>query len=465
MPPVSFSSDETSKACLRALSKLLTGRTLEDIGAPFPPVLEVPSAGAIFVTDSRNRIVHLNRSAAALAWKPAEAILGRTCREVFRCLNCPAKCPLPGGGAVAGREVVLRSPEGRDVPLLKKAEVLLDDAGAMVGGLEVMHDLSHLRRGEAGCGPVSPEAVRPVRARANRDMIGSCASMRSIFEQIERLAQVDAPVLVTGESGVGKELVSRALHDAGPRANRPFHAINCAALPADLLESELFGHERGAFTGAVREKPGRFEVCADGTVLLDEIGCLPYALQSKLLRVLDDGGFERVGGTRRHQLRARLISATNADLDLLVREGSFRADLLYRLKVCSLRVPPLRERRDDIPALAMHFAEKLAASCGGHAAGLSSSAIAALKEYAWPGNVRELRNVVHSALVAAFDQQVGCEHLPQEIAGPALQQGSLDGARIEDALARARFNRTDAAVLLGVSRTTLWRHMRRAGLR
>jgi transcriptional regulator with GAF, ATPase, and Fis domain len=297
-------------------------------------------------------------------------------------------------------------------------------------------------------------------------MIGRSPKMIALLDRIDRLARVDATVLVTGESGSGKELVARALHEFGDRAGRPFVAINCAALPHDLLESELFGHERGAFTGAVRDKPGRFELCEGGTLLLDEVGCLPLSLQAKLLRVLEDGRFERVGGTRTLHLQARVIAATNADLDARVRDGSFRADLLYRLNVCPVVVPPLRERGDDIPLLAEYFAEHLAPACGSRFCEFTPASLAALRHYAWPGNVRELRNAVHSALLMAFDEPIGLEHLPPNIGkATGVAPEPLARTTIEEALLRARFNRAAAAGLLGVSRTTLWRHMKRAGLR
>ncbi len=462
MPVECYVRDERSRACVRALSKLLTGRD-EDVEVTLPPAVELAFAGAIFATDSLQRIVYVNRSAAAISGQSVAEILGRTCREAFRCLNCPPSCPLSRGDSIAGREIVLRGPDGGELPLLKKADVLLDGEGAMVGGLEAMHDLSTLGRGAAGHRATATRVVSTPTGAGRHGMIGASPSMRALFERIDRLARVDATVLVSGESGTGKELVARALHEAGPRAGRPFHAINCAAMPESLLESELFGHERGAFTGAFREKPGRFEICEDGTVFLDEIGCLPYSLQSKLLRVLEDGGFERVGGTRPRKLRARVVAATNANLDALVREGAFRADLLYRLKVCTLWIPPLRERREDVPSLARHFEELLAASCGGGTVGFTPSAMAALQEYPWPGNVRELRNVVHSALLVAPDGEIGCEHLPPELRG--RPDRCLEAGRIEEALMKARFNRSDAASLLGVSRTTLWRRMKRAGLR
>jgi transcriptional regulator with GAF, ATPase, and Fis domain len=456
---------EGSKASLRAFSRLVTGNPAHDERAVLPPVLETALAGAIFVTDAAQRIVYANRSAAALAWDPSEPVVGRTCREAFRCANCPPDCPLLRGAPHSSRQVVLRAGGTKDVTLLKKAEALLDDCGTLVGGIEVMHDLG-ATDAAASRTTDARRLLRLARSTSFQGMIGRSPRMSALLDRIDRLARVDVTVLVTGESGSGKELVARALHECGHRAGRPFVAINCAALPHDLLESELFGHERGAFTGAVRDKPGRFELCEGGTLLLDEIGCLPLPLQAKLLRVLEDGRFERVGGTRTLQLNARVVAATNADLDARVRDGSFRADLLYRLNVCPVVVPSLRERGDDIPLLAEYFAEQLAPGCGTRSCGFTAEAMEALRHYAWPGNVRELRNAVNSALLVAFNEPIGREHLPPNIAKAVGDApGPLGRATIEEALLRARFNRAAAAGLLGVSRTTLWRHMKRAGLR
>ena len=223
--------------------------------------------------------------------------------------------------------------------------------------------------------------------------------MRSLYRQIGRVAPSDSTVLITGESGTGKELVARAIHSNSPRAERPFVAINCAAITETLLESELFGHERGAFTGAIAQKKGRLETADGGTVLLDEIGELSPALQAKLLRVLQEREFERVGGTRSIAVDFRLVAATNRDLEQAIAAGTFRRDLYYRLNVVSLAVPPLRERPEDIPLLANHFARRHAANMKRRVTGVSPEALACLMAYDWPGNVRELENAIERAVV------------------------------------------------------------------
>ena len=301
-------------------------------------------------------------------------------------------------------------------------------------------------------------------------LIGGSQAMRRLYCQIRALACTDASVLIRGESGSGKEMVARALHEASNRADRPFHAVNCAALSEDLVESELFGHERGAFTGAIREKPGRLELAADGTLLLDEVGCLPLAMQAKLLRVLEAHEFERVGGTRTLRFRARVISATNADLESLVSAGAFREDLYYRLKVLPLVVPPLRERREDVPLLVEHFAASTREGDGEPGADepFTAAALLALTAYDWPGNVRELRSAVQFALAVSAGRPVDVCDLPPEVRaavrGATRDRAENEKVRIERTLHDVRFNRSDAATLLGMSRTTLWRKMRRYGL-
>ena len=325
--------------------------------------------------------------------------------------------------------------------------------------------------GETGT-PVGATVVLRVAAandgRSFYGIVGASTSMQRLYRAIEVLAQSDVTVLITGESGVGKEMIARALHLAGPRRERPFMAVNCAALAEPLLESELFGYERGAFTGAVQAKPGRLELCADGTFLFDEIGCLSLGLQAKLLRVLEQREFERVGGTRSLPMRARIVAATNADLEELVRAGGFRHDLYYRLRVVPLGVPSLRERRGDIEPLAQHFlAELRAAGAKNRRAveGFTPAALAAMTGYVWPGNVRELRNAIEYALAMGTGLAIDVADLPAELQLAAAQPAGADErARIEVALREARYNRSRAARLLGMSRTTLWRKMQLYGL-
>ncbi len=313
-------------------------------------------------------------------------------------------------------------------------------------------------------------------------VVGRSPAMHRIFRLIELLEESDSTVLITGESGTGKELVARAVHATSRRASGPFVAVNCAALPGDLLESELFGHVRGAFTGAVRDRAGRFEMAAGGTLFLDEIGDLGPALQGKILRALQEHTFERVGESRSRTVDVRVIAATHKDLERAVAERSFRDDLYYRLKVIPIRVPPLRERREDLPSLFEYFLERMGARHR-RALRLSPGAIRRLLAYAWPGNVRELENALEFAVTVCEGQTVHETDLPPEIqvespltvgtptvadspsaAAPGrrdLDPGdAAEATRIHEALVRARFNRSDAADLLGISRTTLWRKMR-----
>jgi two-component system NtrC family response regulator len=293
------------------------------------------------------------------------------------------------------------------------------------------------------------------------------AAMAAAINTAGRAAASRATILIRGESGTGKELLARAIHFASPRARRPFIAVNIAALPETLIESELFGHERGAFTGADREVRGRFELADGGTLLLDEIGDLPRATQVKLLRVLQEHAIERLGGTRTVQLDVRVIAATNRDLDAMVRAGDFREDLYYRLNVVSIDVPPLRERREDIPLLVEHFLTQFAGESGGGPKRISREAMDLLVKYAFPGNVRELENVVHRAIVLARGPMLTTADLPDHVAGLASEPSAppatfvdrvsqFERKLIADALAQSGGIQTQAARALGMSE----RHLR-----
>ncbi len=315
--------------------------------------------------------------------------------------------------------------------------------------------------------------------------------MQRIFALIENLRESDATVLLTGESGVGKEVVARALHDRSPRRSGPFVAVNCGALPGELLESEMFGHVRGAFTGAVRDRLGRFELASEGTLFLDEVGDLPLPLQVKLLRVLQDGSFERVGESRSRQSRARVIAATHVDLQRAVREGRFREDLFYRLRVVPIEIPPLRTRGEDVEPLARAILARVSARHG-RTLRLSPDALRDLLAHDWPGNVRELENALEYAVAICRGQTILPEDLPTLVSlrrrveplapvrapaaaaeiespdatpspgrTPRRSQGEADDLR--RALEAHRWRRADAARALGISRTTLWRKMRELG--
>jgi two-component system, NtrC family, response regulator HydG len=259
--------------------------------------------------------------------------------------------------------------------------------------------------------------------------------MRAVFQRLARVAPTDSTVLVTGESGTGKELVAYAIHSNSSRAERPFVAINCAAITETLLESELFGYEKGAFTGAVALKKGRLEMAEGGSVFLDEIGELSPALQAKLLRVLQDKAFERVGGTRRIAVDFRLIAATNRNLEEAITQGAFRRDLYYRLNVVALTIPPLRERPDDIPLLAQYFIRRHAGKIKRRVTGFTPAALACLSKYEWPGNVRELENAIERAVVLGSTDQILAEDLPD-----AVVEAGAEGATIAPSSSSSRFH-------------------------
>ena len=311
---------------------------------------------------------------------------------------------------------------------------------------------------------------------AERNMVGESARMREIFHFIAKVAPADSTVLLRGESGTGKELAARAIHQKSQRAGKPFVAVNCAALTDTLLESELFGHEKGAFTGAYAQKKGKFEVADGGTIFLDEVGEMSQPAQSKLLRVLQEREFERVGGTRLIKVNVRIIAATNKDLEKAIKDGTFREDLYYRLNVISRTMPPLRERREDIPLLANYFVVKHGANCKRRVTGLSAQARAILVDYHWPGNVRELENAVEQAVVLGSMDRIQPEDLPEHIyeaSAPAGGHGMnyhdavLEAKRqlLQRALTQAGGSYTEAAKLLGIHPNNVHRLVRNLGLK
>jgi two-component system, NtrC family, response regulator HydG len=333
--------------------------------------------------------------------------------------------------------------------------------------------------------------ARKVRARAEaleedrirehdpHGLVGRSEPMRRVLDQVRKVAPTDATVLVLGESGTGKELVARAVHAASGRGEKPFVSVSCAAIPEGLLESELFGHEKGAFTGAVRRKLGRFELAHEGTLFLDEVGEIPPAIQVKLLRVLQERSFERVGGEETVSADVRLVSATNRDLARMVAEGRFREDLYYRLNVVPVRLPPLRERPGDVEELASHFLARVAPRIGRKVTGFAPEALALLRRHAWPGNVRELENVVEQALVFAEGDLVRPEDLPEGLRraapSPALPVPSGDRSLtdiLEDleeqlilaAYERAKGVKAETARLLGIKPSALYYKLEKYGI-
>ena len=324
-------------------------------------------------------------------------------------------------------------------------------------------------------------ARKPSEAAELGPLVGSSPQMRAIYQMVERVAPSNVSVLVTGESGTGKELAARAIHMLSPRKAGPFVAINCAALPDSLMESELFGHEKGAFTGAVERRAGAFELAQNGTVLLDEIGDMPIATQAKLLRVLEDGRVRRLGGKNEIQLDVRVIAATNTSLDSAIKENKFREDLYYRLNVFPIPLPALRERKDDLPILAQALLEDLNHKHATKVTELSGEVLDRFQTYDWPGNVRELRNVLERAVILAGEGTIQMAHLPPGFSGTPASSGTIasdqgdlhirvgqtieqaERALIEVTLEHTKNNKTRAAEILGISQKTLFNKLKEYG--
>ena len=310
--------------------------------------------------------------------------------------------------------------------------------------------------------------------RRFEQIIGNSSALEAVLEQVERVAPTDSTVIIQGETGTGKELIAHAIHNLSSRCGRPFVRLNCAAIPLDLLESELFGHEKGAFTGAIAQKIGRFELADKGTLFLDEIGDIPPALQPKLLRVLQEQEFERLGSTRTHQVDVRLVAATNRDLEEMVNDGQFRSDLYYRLNVFPVQLPPLRERREDIPALVSHFAERFGQRMGRQIDSIPPETMSALSSYQWPGNIRELQNLIERAVILSNDGVLPNPLPPSGIRGiaivpvaPVTTLKDSERSLIRRTLEEVRWvigGPKGAAAKLGLKRTTLIHKMQKLGI-
>jgi two-component system, NtrC family, response regulator HydG len=426
------------------------------------------SLGRVFLClDERFRVLHASPSLDDLLGPGAAATAeGRDAGELLGTdvlgVEGPLRQALLAGERREGWRAILRREGG-------EAHLVSVTAAPMIQNLDGVcdprvHYIVVLRPAEE-----DPSAQGAPTAFAG--LIARSAAMAAIFRLIENLRDSDTSVLLTGESGTGKEVVARALHAHSHRRNGPFVAVNCGALPADLLESEMFGHVRGAFTGAVRDRIGRFELAAAGTLFLDEVGDLPLPLQVKLLRVLQERSFERVGESTTRKSDARIIAATNVDLAREVAGGRFREDLYYRLRVVPIQIPPLRDRREDIEPLTRALLARVAARQG-RIVRLSPNALRAILAYSWPGNVRELENALEFAVAVSRRETILPDDLPPNVLEAGGQAAKpTEGAaadpekdRLLQVLEAHRWHRDAAARALGISRTTLWRRMREAGL-
>ncbi len=426
-------------------------------------ILESISDG-VFTVDQSWRVTSFNRAAETITGIPREQALGRSCSEVLRASLCETECALrrtfETGEPVVGRSAFIVRGDGEKLPISVSTAALRDERGRVIGGAETFRDLSaieQLRKELSGRFSIG-------------DFVSRSHRMRPVLDALPQVAASDSTVLIQGETGTGKELLARAIHNEGPRRRDPFVAVNCGALPETLLESELFGYRAGAFTGAQRDKPGRFAIADGGTLFLDEIGDTPAGLQVKLLRVLQDGTYDALGGTQTLRADVRVIAATHRDLERRVHEGFFRADLYYRINVLKIEVPPLRERREDVPLLVDHLVARLNRIQGKAISGLQPEVLGLLMAYEFPGNVRELENILEHAFVLCEEQRVGVAHLPARFLGrrasalePRVMRDAARAAQaglITEALARHGFDRLATARALGVHKSTLHRKIR-----
>jgi PAS domain S-box-containing protein len=420
-------------------------------------------ADGIFTIDREWNIIYFNQSAADIVGVPQHKAVGRKCWEVFRTEGCAEHCVLRACIAeqrkIVGRIIMVERADGVQVPVSVSAAPLKDHDGNVIGGVESFRDLS---------APQGKRTGTPPKGFCSRD-----PNMAEILRILPQVAQSEATVLLLGESGTGKEYFARAIHDLSPRHKGPFVAVNCGALPENLMESELFGYKAGAFTDARRDKPGRFQLADGGTILLDEIGDLPLTLQAKILRVLQERVFEPLGAVAGETADVRVIAATNRDLERMVTEGEFRQDLYYRLNVVRMTLPPLRERRGDIPLLVENSLKRRRQAGGKDILGLSTEAMRLLQTHAFPGNIRELENILEYASILCPGGLIQVEHLPADVracehAGPVA--GDQPPLTMEDIRYRAAMeavernggNRNAACRELGISKDTLRRILGRA---
>jgi len=430
-------------------------------------ILESISDG-VFTVDKEWRITSFNRAAEEITGIPRSEAIGRFCSDVFRSSMCESDCALrrtlKSGKPVIGKSCYIIDAYGRRIPISVSTAVLKDADGKITGGAETFRDLTDLE-----------ELRRELQGRSRvGDLVSRSPVMQKVFEVIPAVAASPSTVLILGETGTGKELVARTIHELSPRSVGPFIAVNCGALPDTLLESELFGYKVGAFTGAVRDKPGRFALARGGTLFLDEIGEVSPALQVRLLRVLQERIYEPLGSVRSETADVRVIVATNRDLAGLVKQGLFREDLYYRINVVRLELPPLRNRKEDIPLLAEQFIAHFNRLQKKTVQGLTPEALSLLMAHDWPGNIRELENAIERSFILCDNGPIGIRHLPDELTyryrdrktGRDMKSARevLEAQTIQKALERNEGSRLAAARDLGIHKSTLFRKMKKLGI-
>lgn len=425
-------------------------------------------AAGVFTVDKDMRITYFNRTAEKITGVSSDEAFGHYCFEVLRANICEKHCPmrhsLQTGEETTEKLANILRTDGKQIPISITTAALKDSSGKIVGGVESFRDLSTIEE-------LKKELHRNY---TFEDIISKNHRIQQIFDILPNVAESESTVLIGGPSGSGKELFARAIHNLSPRQKGPFVAINCGALPETLLESELFGYVKGAFTDAKKDKAGRFALAKRGTIFLDEVESLSLPTQVKLLRVLQEREFEPLGATAAVKADVRVIAATKEDLSELIENGKFRDDLYFRLNVVKLELPSLSERRDDIPVLVNHFREKFNRKMGRHIEGISEEVLEILMQYDFPGNVRELENIIEHAFVMCRESIIQPRHLPSELLKlsdlthhfesnkPSLE--NAERATILKVLEKHAWNKVETAKELGLHRTTLWRKMRKHGL-
>jgi two-component system response regulator HydG len=448
-----------------------------DLSAHWERVVDTIQDG-LMIVDRKGTIISVNRALEAITGYTRTELVGSPC-TALHCDICQIACDGEGEhwcvlfrtGSLSMRRCMLRKKDGTYIYILKNAALLSDATGEVIGAVETLTDITEIVQKDHQIEAFQRELHSE---DGFHGILGVSVAMQRVFNLILNATESDAPVIIDGESGTGKDLVARAIHETGPRKAKPFLNVDCAALNESLLESELFGHAKGAFTGAYRARKGRFEAGRGGDIFLDEIGDLPLSTQVKLLRVLEEKVVVRVGENEPIDVNVRIISATNKDLRQLIQDGQFREDLFYRINVIPISLPPLRDRVEDIPLLAGSFFRRIRMKSGRDIQGISNEAMTKLMEYHWPGNVRELKSAFEYAFISCHESIIRPHHLPpgifsgQESSGRprpvSLRNDELKRKRLLDALKKADGNQTEAARLLGVSRVTVWSQMKKYGV-
>ncbi len=459
----------------------MQNKTQKILDPGFANLLLESMADGVFTLNDKGKITLWNPSMERITGYTSEETIGKSCKilNFNRCFSksCPSgfkKCGIFKCGAVDGKECILRHKEGYAVHVLKSARLVKDENDSIKGVVETVTDLTELQKARCKV----EEANKKLGEIYKLDnIIGKSHTMQQVFSAIKAAATSDATILVQGESGTGKELVAGAIHYNSIRADMPLVTVNCSALSESLLESELFGHVKGAFTGALRDRIGRFEEAGGGTIFLDEIGEISPFIQIKLLRVLQEREIERVGESIKRKIDIRIITATNQNLYNLVREGIFREDLYYRLKVFPIQVPQLRKRKEDIPLLVSHLIDIQNKKTGKRIRGVSNSSMRILMDYAWPGNVRELENAIEHAFVLCTGDMIDVFDLPVEIRQMKYQSFPLERSTQPERTSSSRkklsretllklldecdWNKAEVSRHVGLSRTAIWKYMKK----